>query len=202
MYAELLTFLTNSPYDVAVILESKGQECMEYTTGPWSYIPSGCKTRKQAGVLVLVHQRVTVPSQLRFEHVLQGRLLHVRVPLPGKDARHCHVIGVYQKAYARKCSSMLEQRSQVWQALDRCLARVEESLVRYRVILPNTWRTCFSSCEYTALLHLTHGGGLHHKPKPQPFVLETPSPRSTFSLCDAVRLPTRLNKPTRSGASM
>ena len=132
--------------------------------------------RKQAGVLVLVHQRVTVPSQLRFEHVLQGRLLHVRVPLPGKDARHCHVIGVYQKAYDRKCSSMLEQHSQVWQALDRCLARVEESLVRYRVILPNTWRTCFSSCEYTALLHLTHGGGLHHKPKPQPFVLETPSP--------------------------
>ena len=31
LYAELMTFLTNSPYDVAIILESKWQESMEYT---------------------------------------------------------------------------------------------------------------------------------------------------------------------------
>ncbi|CAE7707358.1 acnA, partial [Symbiodinium necroappetens] len=123
LYPELLTFLDNSQYDVAVILESKWQECMEYTTGQWSCIHSGCKTRKQAGVLILVHHRLAPPSQLRFEHILQGRLLHVRVPLPGKDSRHIHLVGVYQKAYDQKTAS-LEQRQQVWQAIDRCMARI------------------------------------------------------------------------------
>ena len=124
LYAELLTFLTNSTYDVAIILESKWQECLEFTTGPWSCIHSGCKSRKQAGVLILIHQRITQPSRIRFEHVLQGRLLHVRVPLPGRDARHLHILGIYQKTYDPKCSSMLEQRLQVWQALERCLNRI------------------------------------------------------------------------------
>ena len=124
LYAELMTFLTNSLYDVAVILESKWQECLEYTAGPWSCIHSGCKSRKQAGVLILIHQRLAPPSHLRFEHILQGRILHVRAPLPGKDTRHIHIIGVYQKTYDPKCTSMLEQRSQVWQALDRHLARI------------------------------------------------------------------------------
>ena len=123
LYPELLTFLDNSQYDVAVILESKWQECMEYTTGQWSCIHSGCKTRKQAGVLILVHHRIAPPSQLRFEHILQGRILHVRVPLPGKDSRHIHLVGVYQKAYDQKPAS-LEQRQQVWQAIDRCMARL------------------------------------------------------------------------------
>ena len=124
LYAELLTFLTNSTYDVAIILESKWQECLEFTTGPWSCIHSGCRSRKQAGVLIFIHQRITQPSRIRFEHVLQGRLLHVRVPLPGRDARHLHILGIYQKTYDPKCSSMLEQRLQVWQALERCLNRI------------------------------------------------------------------------------
>ena len=39
LYAELMTFLTNSPYDVAIILESKWQESMEYTDrGPASIL--------------------------------------------------------------------------------------------------------------------------------------------------------------------
>ena len=55
----------------------------------------------------------------------------MRAPLPGKDHRHIHILGVYQKTYDPKCASMLEQRSQVWQALDRHLARipVRDSLV-------------------------------------------------------------------------
>ena len=123
LYPELLTFLNNSPYDAAVILESKWQESMEFTTDHWSCVHSGCKTRKQAGVLILIHHRIAPPSQLRFEHILQGRLLHVRAPLPGKDSRHIHFIGIYQKAFDPKACTA-EQRQQVWLALDRCLARI------------------------------------------------------------------------------
>ena len=123
MYPELLTFLNNSQYDAAVILESKWQESLEFTTDHWSCVLSGCKTRKQAGVLILIHHRIAPPSQLRFEHILQGRLLHVRAPLPGKDSRHIHFIGIYQKAFDPKASTA-EQRQQVWLALDRCLAGI------------------------------------------------------------------------------
>ena len=123
LYPELLTFLTASRYDAAIILESKWQDTMEYTTGPWSCLHSGCKTRKQAGILILIHHRVAPPSQLRFDHILLGRLLHVRIPLPGKDSRHLHLIGIYQKAYDQKATTS-DQRHQVWQALDRCLSRV------------------------------------------------------------------------------
>ena len=61
LYPELLTFLHNSQYDVAVILESKWQENMEFTTDQWSCVHSGCKTRKQAGVLILLHHRIAPP---------------------------------------------------------------------------------------------------------------------------------------------
>ena len=123
LYPEPLAFLHNSQYDIAVILESKWQENMEFTTGQWSCVHSGCKTRKQAGVLILIHHRIAPPSQLRFEHILQGRLLHIRVPLPGRDSRHVHIIGIYQKAFDSKATTT-EQRQQVWTALDRCLARI------------------------------------------------------------------------------
>ena len=101
-YPELLTYLSNSAIDVAVVLESKWQECMEYTTGPWSCIHSGCKSRKEAGILVLVRQSMAPASQLRYEHLLQGRVVHVRVPLQGSEARHLHIIGVYQKVHNPK----------------------------------------------------------------------------------------------------
>ena len=116
LYPELLTFLTDSRYDAAIVLESKWQENMEVTTGPWSCLHSGCKTRKQAGILILIHHRVTITTPFR-------PCPHVRVPLPGKDSRPIHLIGIYQKAYDQKATAS-DQRHQVWQALDRCLSRV------------------------------------------------------------------------------
>ena len=55
LYDELMTHLSGSTVDIAVTQESKWSECMEYTGGSWTCIHSGCKTRQQAGVLVLLH---------------------------------------------------------------------------------------------------------------------------------------------------
>ena len=67
--------------------------------GHWACVHSVCRTHKHAGIMVLVHSRVALPSQLRFEHLLKGRLLHVRVPIAGPDRRHLHIIAVYQKTH-------------------------------------------------------------------------------------------------------
>ena len=124
VYDEIMTHLSASNVDIAVIQESKWSECMEYTSGAWSCIHSGCKTRKHAGILVAVHSRVALPSQLRFEHYLKGRLLHVRVPLQTSDSRHLHVIAIYQKTHVVSDKNTPVQRQQAWQALHKCLSRV------------------------------------------------------------------------------
>ena len=121
LYPELLTYLTESATDVAIILETKWQENMEFTTGPWTCIHGGCKSRKEAGILILVRQSLVPASQLRYEHLLQGRVAHVRIPLRGSEARHLHVIAVYQKVHNPKVASCMDQRQQVWQAIHRCL---------------------------------------------------------------------------------
>ena len=124
VYDEIMTHLSASNVDIAVIQESKWSECMEYTSGAWSCIHSGCKTHKHAGILVAVHSRVALPSQLRFEHYLKGRLLHVRVPLQTSDRRHLHVIAIYQKTHVASDKHTPVQRQQAWQALHKCLSRV------------------------------------------------------------------------------
>ena len=124
VYDELLTHLSASTIDVAVIQESRWTECMEYTSGPWTCVHSGCKTRRHAGLLVLMHSRLVAPSQVRFEHLLKGRLLHVRVPLQSADRRHLHIIAIYQKTHDPSDKSAPQQRQQVWNSLHQCLNRL------------------------------------------------------------------------------
>ena len=131
LYDELLTYLTNSRVDIAVVQESKWTACMEYTSGPWTCVHTGCKSRKQAGVLVMVHTRLALPSQIRFEHLVKGRLIHVRVPLKTSDHRHLHVLGVYQKTHENNDKTTPQQRQQIWQAIHKCLGQlpVRDSVV-------------------------------------------------------------------------
>ena len=131
VYDELPTYLTNSHVDVAVVQESKWTTCMEYTSGPWTCVHTGCKSRKQAGVLVMVHTRLALPSQIRFEHLVKGRLIHVRVPLKTSDHRHLHVLGVYQKTHENNDKTTPQQRQQLWQAIHKCLGQlpVRDSVV-------------------------------------------------------------------------
>ena len=124
VYDEVMTHLSASSVDIVIIQESKSTECMEYTSGPWSCIHSGCKTQKHAGLLVAVHTRVALSSHLRFEHYLKGRLLHVRVPLQTSDHRHMHIIAVYQKTHVVGDAKSSTQRQQMWQALHKCLNRI------------------------------------------------------------------------------
>ena len=69
------------------------------------------------------HQRLCHNALLRVEHVLPGRILRVRLPLPGKDLRHLQLLCAYQKAWnSQQASSVIEQRAKFWNKLDAALA--------------------------------------------------------------------------------
>ena len=79
----------------------------------------------------MVHTRFALPSQIRYEHLIKGRLIHVRIPLRTSDSRHLHVIGVYQKTHENNDKTTPHQRQQIWQALHKCLGQlpVRDSVV-------------------------------------------------------------------------
>ena len=122
---ELLLHIDPQAWDILLIQETHWAESRDFVTGPWSCIASSAGRGSKAGVLIMVHQRICHNSMLRAEHVLPGRLLRIRLPLPGKDLRHLQVICAYQKAWnSRQASSVIEQRSGFWNKLDAALASV------------------------------------------------------------------------------
>ena len=122
---ELLLHIDPQAWDILLIQETHWAESRDFVTGPWSCIASSAGRGSKAGVLIMVHQRLCHNSMLRAEHVLPGRLLRIRLPLPGKDLRHLQVICAYQKAWnSRQASSVIEQRSSFWNKLDAALASV------------------------------------------------------------------------------
>ena len=122
---ELLLHIDPQAWDILLIQETHWAESRDFVTGPWSCVASSTGRGSKAGVLIMVHQRLCHNSMLRAEHVLPGRLLRIRLPLPGKDLRHLQVICAYQKAWnSRQASSVIEQRSSFWNKLDAALASV------------------------------------------------------------------------------
>ncbi|CAE7227790.1 unnamed protein product [Symbiodinium sp. CCMP2592] len=163
LYSELMNFLTNSTLDLAVIQETRWTECLEFTSGPWTCLHSGCRAHKQGGVLVLVHSRVTAPSRIRYEHLLRGRLIHVRVPLPGADHRHIHILATYQKTHDPRNAQALPLRRQVWNALHKCLRNLP---ARDQVVLIGDFNTTLR--EMTPHVGRFVGAPLAHPPEDIP----------------------------------
>ena len=122
---ELLLHIDPQAWDIVLIQETHWAESRDFVTGPWSCIASSAGKGSKAGVLVMIHQRLCHSSMLRGEHVMPGRLLRIRLPLPGTDLRHLQVLCAYQKAWnSQQASSAMEQRSGFWNKLDGALASV------------------------------------------------------------------------------
>ena len=122
---ELLIHIDPNRWDILLIQETHWTESIDFVSGPWSCIASSAGRGSRAGVMIMIHQRLCHNGLLRAEHVMPGRLLRVRLPLPGKDLRHLQIICAYQKAWnSQQASSVVEQRSRFWDKLDTALASV------------------------------------------------------------------------------
>ena len=78
MYEELMHFLDESHFAIALIQESKWSHDSEHSTANWICIGSVDPKQKHAGVMIWVRKNLTRPEDVKYEALAPGRILRVR----------------------------------------------------------------------------------------------------------------------------
>ena len=123
---ELYTWLDACDCDVVCLQETWLQNCMEFVAGDWTCVHCGTgpsKARGQAGVMILLRRSAFDSNTVRYNHVIGGRLLHVRAQC---KAGWIDIVGVYMHAWAGKDKEqeIIAARSRVWTALRTTLGHI------------------------------------------------------------------------------
>ena len=102
VWEELLSLLNTPAYSsvkIVTIQETHWRGTWQFTKGPWNVVSSGTTAASGAGVLVMVHTTLCRQHALRFNEVLPGRLLQVRVP---GDHFSLDIVCCYQHVWRAK----------------------------------------------------------------------------------------------------
>ena len=119
---ELLAFLHHDKYELATIQETRWKHTSCWVSGDYFCIHSGesVKGVSYCGVLVMISRKLVSPSHIRYSSVLCGRLLHVRLSLPGGSV---DILSCYQHCL-RNTDACSQHRDQVWEHLERVICRI------------------------------------------------------------------------------
>ena len=114
-------------YDVVMLQETHyglGREPTCYQVPGWTVCSSPDPSTRFAGVAVLVSARLSAGADVQYHHVVQGRLLHVRVPIGvGRQARSLDIVCCYQWSWDPDPSKhRLAHRLEFWHKLT-CLVQ-------------------------------------------------------------------------------
>ena len=125
--AELLAWLNaeDSPsrYRIVCITETHWSDTSEFHMQGWNAVHSGFST-KAAGILLLVHEDLCAPHQIRYKEILPGRLVHLRIYQGSAPA--IDILGTYQYAWnlargpgsqPQRRKALLDERLDVWQKI-------------------------------------------------------------------------------------
>ena len=123
MYEDLMGFLDQSQYDIALVQETKLRVDSEYVTPNWICVGSGTESQQHAGVLILIRKSLTNVREVRHDTIIPGRLLRVRFPL-GNDGCKLSVVCAYQHAWNPKDSNILAKREEFWHKLSQCVGSI------------------------------------------------------------------------------
>ena len=95
VWEELLSILRTPPYrdvKLVAIQETHWRGSWQFSRDGWNVVSSGSLGEKGAGVLIMVHSTLCKQQEIRFNEIMPGRVLHVRIP--GKslslDAISCY----------------------------------------------------------------------------------------------------------------
>ena len=102
--------------DVAIIVETRWTYTSEWEDNKWCYVHSSPGPGGH-GILCLVAKRLCPASQLRWQAVVPGRLIHLQLRLP---QRNFDVLACYQHVYdqTRTC---LQLRKEWWTTFEEYL---------------------------------------------------------------------------------
>ena len=114
---DLKCWLTMQRIQVAVISETRWTFQSTWSDAEWHHIHSTDPTNRGAGVLILVAKRLCNAANLRWNELVPGRLVHVRLLM---STRNIDIVGCYQHVFST-ASSCLSTREQYWKALDNLL---------------------------------------------------------------------------------
>ena len=113
-YRELVEWLQqlrqHTPVDIVCIQETRWKDCSEFSSEDWNCVHSGAGAA-HAGVLFMIHRSVAPVASIRFNHLVPGRVMHIRIETnPAVD-----LLGAYQHAWNLQSNPhnlSLEQRTQ------------------------------------------------------------------------------------------
>ena len=127
---ELFTWLETQQFHVVCLQETWFRSHMDFSTRGWQCINSGIgdqAKRAHAGVMVLLRTSAFNMQSLRFNHVVAGHLLHVKVY--GKGFGWVEIINTYQHAWGSKQDQAPTEakRAVVWTKLRATLGHIPQS---------------------------------------------------------------------------
>ena len=117
---EIKLWLHMQKIQVAVISETRWSFQSTWSDQEWHHIHSADQAHRGSGVLILVAKRLCKAADLRWNELVPGRLVHVRLM---QTTRNIDIVGCYQHVFTRD-KACLQHREQFWTALDSLLTQL------------------------------------------------------------------------------
>ena len=118
MCEEMLHFLDNSCYNVALIQETQWIHDSEYSTPRWFCLGPGDPKQRHAGVMILIRKSMTRGEDIKYECNLAAEILRARFPIGNQ---YVNVISAYQHAPNHTDKRILDKRAGFWRRLETCI---------------------------------------------------------------------------------
>ena len=155
-FQEIETWVRDQAIDVMFIQETKWAEEYCWNNKDYNYIHSAGtqKVDKVGGVLTIISSKLAKSSDVQFQSIWAGRILHVRVPAGGSLI---DLLNVYQYSVNEKPET-LHRRQQLLQRLHKCLAGLPR---RHSLIMSGDMNTSCAPTEHVCGSHVLPVGEYH-----------------------------------------
>jgi len=117
---ELKCWLVQQQIQIAAVTETRWSFCSTWSDNSWHHIHSADPDHRGSGVLILVAKTLCDANNLRWNDIVPGRLLHVRLHM---NPRNIDILGCYQHVFARD-KGCLQRRERFRLALEQQLQQI------------------------------------------------------------------------------
>ena len=158
---ELKQWLSTQNVQIVTLIETRWAYTGEWLDADWIHVHSGNPERRDNGILTLISRKLCSESALRWQEVDTGRLVHFRIPVPG---RPMDLLCGYQHVDT-KTTSCRQKRDQWWAKLDHVLQSVPQRnlllvMADFNCNVPEC--TSYSGSEWYRWGHTKTKGSQHH----------------------------------------
>ena len=139
---EIKHWLSLQQIKIAVLTETRWSFTSTWSDTEWHHVHSCDPDHRGAGVLILISNSLSTEGDIRWNEVVPGRLLHVRIM---NTTRCIDVLGCYQHVFNRE-KDHLKRRETFWNALGHQLNLLPS---RNTVVVVGDFNCCLHASEGT-----------------------------------------------------